>query len=153
MTNTELADHLRQLHAFLVIAGYDEMHARRYIHIASEVEDLTEPAEQLMREARLREIQGVGPSVAGYIKEILQNGKSSKQEEWEKLVPFSVVELLRVPGLGHKTAQRLWHDFQISSIADLKAAIEAGKLDDASGIGEKTLARWRETVERIEAKG
>src|SRR4051812_8470836 len=148
MTNKELADHLRALHGFLVIAGYDEMHARRYIHIASEVEDLQEPVEQLKKEGRLREIQGVGPSVAGYLKEILENGKSSKQEEWEKLVPFSVVELLRIPGLGHKTAQRLWHDFQIDSIQALKEAIDAGKLEKAQGIGAKTVERWRESAER-----
>jgi DNA polymerase (family 10) len=148
MTNKELADHLRDLHVFLTIAGYDEMHARRYIHIASEVEDLEEPAEQLAREGRLKEIHGVGPSVAGYIKEILQTGKSSKQEEWEKVVPFGIVELVRVPGLGMKTAARLYKDFAIVSREDLKRAIDEGRLNEAQGIGEKTLERWTASLNR-----
>jgi DNA polymerase (family X) len=143
MTNTELAKHLRNLHAFLTIAGYDEMQARRYIHIASEVEDLTEPITQLAAEDRLREIQGVGPSVAASIVEILENGKCAKQEEWEQVVPYSVIELLRVPGLGHKTAGKLYKAFGITSLAELKAALEAGKLDKAPGIGATTRERWQ----------
>ena len=38
----------------------------------------------------MRDIPGIGPSTAGYIKEILDTGKCSKQEDWEKSVPFSV---------------------------------------------------------------
>ena len=152
MTNKELAVHLRELQAFLVIAGYDETHARRYMHISHEIESMNEDINDLRREGRLQEIMGVGPSVATYLKEILDDGKSSKQEEWEKVVPFSVVQLLRISGLGMKTAQRLVHEFHIQSLVELKEAIDSGRLKGATGIGPKTLQHWSDTTERLLAK-
>lgn len=148
MTNKELADYLRKLQVFLTIAGYDEMHARRYIHIASEIEDLEEPAEDLAREGRLKEIQGVGPSTAGYIKEILETGTCSKQKDWEKEVPWSIVELVRMPGLGTRTAKKLHAQFGIATLADLKSAIENGRIAEAEGVGEKTIERWKAALEK-----
>jgi DNA polymerase (family X) len=152
MTNRELAAHLRELQAFLVIAGYDELHARRYSHIAHEIDQMGEPVEQLLREGRLKEIQGVGPSTAGYIKEILQDGKSSKQEEWEKTVPFTVVDLIRIPGLGLKTAQGLLHQHGVFSLEALIVAIDTGRLDKVSGVSAQTLWSWRAAAEGILAE-
>ena len=149
MTNKEMAEHLRDLQTFLVIAGYDEMHARRYLHISHEIETMGEPIDQLRREGRLREISGVGPSVSGYLKEILDTGKSSKQEEWEKSVPFSVIDLVKIQGLGIRTAQRLLHDYGVYSLEALIVAIDTGALANAPGIGEKTLRHWRESAFQI----
>jgi DNA polymerase (family 10) len=80
--------------------------------------------------------------------EILENGKCAKQEEWEKVVPYSVIELLRVPGLGHKTAGKLYKGFGITNLAELGIALEAGKLDKAPGIGDTTRERWRRFLSR-----
>jgi DNA polymerase (family 10) len=149
MTNQEMAQHLRELQAYLVIAGYDEVHARRYLHISHEIEQMGEPIEQLRREGRLKEIQGVGPSIAGYLKEILDEGKCSKQVDWEKTVPFTVIDLLKIPALGARTAQRLLHDYGVFSLEALIAAIDGGLLDNAPGIGDKTLRHWRENAVRL----
>lgn len=149
MTNQELAAHLRDLQTFLVIAGYDELHARRYMHLAYEIDAMGESIEQVRREGRLREIPGIGPSIAGYIKEILDTGKSSKQEEWEKTVPFTVIDLPKIPGLGIKTAQRLLHDYGVYSLEALIVAIDSGMLKDAPGIGETTLRHWRDSAAKI----
>ena len=143
MTNLELANKLRDLRDFLIIAGYEESHATRYTQIARYIEKMPEPVEELRREARLDDIPGVGKLIQLYIKEILDTGKSSKQEEWEKEAPISVLELVRIPGLGAKTARRLYHDFGIYSLQALRIAIEDGKLDDQPGIGLKTLENWR----------
>jgi DNA polymerase (family 10) len=149
MTNKELAKNLRDLQAFLVIAGYDEVHARRYLHISYEIESMGEQIEQVRREGRLRDIPGIGPSTAGYIKEILDTGKCSKQEEWEKTIPFTVIDLLKIPGLGLKTAQRLLQNNGIYSLEALIIAIDTGLLDDSPGIGAKTLAHWKESAQKI----
>jgi len=146
MTNTELASKLRDLRDFLIIAGYEESHATRYTQIARFIEKLPEPVEEMRREGRLRDIPQVGPLIATYIKEILDTGVSSKQKDWESQAPLSVLELVRVPGLGAKTARRLFLEFGIDSVAALKYALDNGALDDAEGIGPKTLANWREHV-------
>lgn len=135
--NAALAQKLRELYDFLVIAGYEEGHATRYLKIARYIEKMPESAEVMMREHRLTEIPGVGKLVAQYMREIIQDGKSSKQTEWEATAPYSVIEMTTVPGLGAKTARRLFAEKGITSLAGLKQALEAGHLDDFSGLGPK----------------
>ncbi len=151
MTNSELAQHLRDLQIFLTIAGYDEVHARRYGHIAHEIERMGEPVVQLRREARLKEIPGVGPSIAGYLKEIIDNGKCSKQEDWEKVVPLSVIELLQIPGLGTGTARWLVHDYGIVSLEALKQAIDSKYLEGAAGVSPITMRTWRIAIDKLQS--
>lgn len=143
MTNQELAQALRDLRDFLIIAGYEESHATRYTNIARYVERMPEEVNVLQREHRLDEIPGVGKLVATYIKEILETGRSSKHDEWEKEAPLTVLELVRIPGLGAKTARRLFHEFKIGSLESLHKAIDEGTLNDAEGIGPATLEKWR----------
>lgn len=135
--NARLAQALRDLRDFLIIAGYEESHATRYTQIARYIEKLPESVESMMREGRLGEIPGVGKLIAQYIREIIQDGVSSKQIEWEKEAPWTVLELVRVPGLGSKTAKRLYWERRISTLAELQAAVRDGRLDDFSGIGPK----------------
>jgi len=145
MTNKELADKLRELRDFLIIAGYDELHAARYTQIARYVEKLPAPVEG--RDARLEEIPGVGRQVQQYIKEILETGKSSKQLEWEKFAPASVLELLKVPSLGPKTAKRLYHEFGIADLESLRVALKQRRLHGEPGIGLTTIDNWEKYLQ------
>src|SRR5580704_3753591 len=124
MTNSELADKLKDLRDFLIIAGYEESHATRYTQIARYIEKLPEPIEDVNRERRLSEIPGVGKLVAQYIREIIETGVSSKQKEWEDHAPISVLELVRVPGLGPKTARKLFQEYGVDSLDKLRQADE-----------------------------
>ena len=128
MTNEELAQKLRDLRDFLIIAGYEESHAFRYTHIARYLERMPESAEAMMREHRLTEIPQVGKLIAMYIREIIQTGTSSKQRDWEEHAPYSVVELCHVKGLGPKTARVLFAKFGIKSLQELKEAARGEEL-------------------------
>ena len=143
MTNLELAQKLRDLRDYLIIAGYEESHATRYTHIARTIEKLPEEVEVMRREGRLKDIPQVGSLIALYIKEILEDGVSSKQRDWEHVAPITVLELVRIEGIGAKTARRLFVDFGIHSLASLKIALDANKLANVTGIGPKTLASLR----------
>ena len=139
MTNLELAQKLRNLRDYLIIAGYEESHATRYTHISRAIEKMPEEVEVMRREGRLQDIPQVGSLIALYIKEILEDGISSKQRDWEHVAPYSVLELVRIEGIGAKTARRLFMEFGIHSLASLRVALEEHKLDGAPGIGPKTL--------------
>lgn len=144
MINSELADKLRDLRDFLIIAGYEESHATRYTQIARYIEKLPEAIEDLNRERRLSEIPGVGKLVAQYIREIIETGVSSKQKEWEDQAPISVLELVRVPGLGPKTARKLYQEYGIESFEKLMLADKQGVLKDIQGVGPKLIVAVRE---------
>lgn len=139
MTNGELAGKLRDLRDFLIIAGYEESHATRYTQIARYIEKMPEPIKDVGREHRLTEIPGVGKLVAQYIREIMEDGVSSKQKEWEQYAPLSVLELVRIPGLGPKTARRLFQEYGIDGLAALRSADENGVLAEIQGIGPSLL--------------
>jgi DNA polymerase (family 10) len=147
MTNQELANELRDLRDFLIIAGYEESHATRYTQIARSIEKLPEDINVLKNEGRLGEIPGVGKLIQLYIKEYLETGTSSKRAEWADQAPDSVLELVRIPGVGAKTARFLFQNYGVFSLKALKLAIEEGKLKDAPGIGPKTLATMSEFAE------
>jgi len=147
MTNAEVAEKLRDLRDFLIIAGYEESHATRYTQIARYIEKLGEPIEDIQREHRLTDIPGVGKLVAQYIREIMVDGVSSKQKEWEQQAPITVLELVRIPGLGPKTARRLFQEFGIDGLAELRRADEAGILATVQGVGPKLLEAIREAIQ------
>lgn len=146
MTNEELADALRDLRDFLIIAGYEESHATRYTLIARHIEKLPESVEQMKREARLDEIPGVGKLVKLYIKELLETGTCSKIKEWESQAPLTVLDLVRIPGVGAKTARMLFANHGIFSLEALRLALDEGKLNGVPGIGPKTLETMRDYV-------
>lgn len=139
-TNAEIAQHLRDLRDFLIIAGYPEGHAIRYTHISRAIEKLAEPVPQLAAEGRLTEIPMVGKLIAQYIEEILRDGVSSKQLEFEAETPFTVVEMVRIPGLGPKTARRLWTELGISSLSALQDAVREGRTEGVLRPGLATAA-------------
>ena len=147
MTNAELAWKLRDLRDFLIIAGYEESHATRYTVIARTIEKMPESVEQMRREGRLTEIPQVGKLIALYIKEIIDDGVSSKQKDWESAAPISVLELVRIPGLGPKTAATMFHSHGIDSLITLQQSQETGILNDIPGIGPKLKETIREYLE------
>ncbi len=146
LRNHEVAAKLRDLRDFLIIAGYDESHASRYSHISSSIERLAQPIEVVRKEGRLQDIPGVGGLVASYIKEILDTGTCTKFKEWEDAAPLTVLDLVKIPGVGAKTARRLFQEFGIDSGPALRKALDDGRLNNVAGFGLKTLANMRDHV-------
>ncbi len=144
VTNDEVAQALRDLRDFLIIAGYEEGHATRYTHIARAVEKWPEPVAKLRQEGRLKEIPGVGPTIQVYLKELLDEGKTSKQRDWEASAPWSVLEMLRVPGLGARTARLIFGLTGVTTLAQLQEAERNGRLDDVPGVGPALREAIRE---------
>ncbi len=149
MTNTELANKLRDLRDFLIIAGYEESHATRYTQIARFIEKMPDSVEDVHAEHRFTDIPGVGKLVAQYIREIMDTGVSSKQKEWEEQAPITVLELVRIPGLGPKTARKLFQEYGIKDLSDLKLADESGTLSEIQGVGPKLIEAIRAQIKGV----
>ncbi|MFZ4509297.1 MAG: hypothetical protein ACOYON_16535 [Fimbriimonas sp.] len=128
MTNAELAQALRDLRDYLIVAGYEETHVGRYTHIARAIESWPEDINILRREARLTDIPGVGKTIAMYLKEFLAEGDCSKYRDWESVAPRTVLELVRIPSISARSAKRLFQEFGVYDLASLKVALEAGRL-------------------------
>ena len=138
--NEVVAGLLREYAELLAITGEDQFRARNYEKAAKAVGGLARDIDD-MAQADLVKIPGVGKSIAGKIVEYGQTGAIAALEDLRGRVPPGVRELTRVPGLGPKRALQLSQQLNIVSVADLRDALEAGRLRNLPGFGGKSEER------------
>jgi DNA polymerase (family X) len=143
LTRQEAAAALRNYTVLLDLLDEDPFRARAFENAARMLEMQTESLDVLIAENRLSTIRGIGKGVATAILELSQRGTFSDLETAQQKVPTGVIELLRVEGLGPKKARTLWNDAQITSLAALENAIEAGLIEKLPGFGVKTAQKFR----------
>ncbi|OLE52873.1 MAG: hypothetical protein AUG51_15940 [Acidobacteria bacterium 13_1_20CM_3_53_8] len=152
MTNEEIAERLTRLAQVMEIRGDDRYRIRSYRNAAENIEIWPTPLSKIAREEGvlgLQTIPGVGKAISGKIMELLERGSF---DAWEKLTaetPETVLDLLRVSGIGIKTAATLYQQFKISSLDDLRKFVEGGGLEMVDGVGERSAERIRESLKRI----
>lgn len=100
---------------------------RAYENAASAIEHSTSDVHDLWAEGRLGEIPGIGENLKKYLDEYFKTGKVSHFETLMKGIPEVVFELIKIPGVGPKTAQEL-ASLKVKSISDLKQQIKSGEL-------------------------
>ena len=97
--------------------------------------------DRLVREDRLTTLPRIGDALASQIKQLYLTGESSVLNGLRQEFPKGVVELSAVPGLSVEKIRQLQDELGITSIAELKAAAEAGQLRTLKGFGPKTEQR------------
>lgn len=111
---------------------------RAYRRAARAVEDCSTPVEDLVASGRIRDLPGVGASIAAKIVEIVATGKLSYHEQLKETLPVDLRALTRVAGVGPRTARLLYEELGVKSLADLERAAREGRIRDVKGLGEKT---------------
>ncbi len=138
MNNKQLAD------TFTLIANLSEIKGEviyvtlAYRKAAESLMSLGRDASEYWKEGKLREIPGVGKAISEKIAELLSTGKLEFLEKLKKEVPPSLADWLQVPGLGPKKIALIWKTLNITSLAELEAAAQKGKLRGLPGMGEKS---------------
>lgn len=84
------------------------------------------------------QLPGVGPDLAGKIREILATGKCALLERLRAEMPPALTDLLKVPGLGPKRVGTLWHDLDVRTPEQALRAARDGRIRGLPGFGEKT---------------
>jgi DNA polymerase (family 10) len=156
MRNSEVAQLLYNISELLEIKGENAFKIRAYAKAARAIEGLTEDIEKIAKEKRLKEIPGVGESIAEKIEEYLAAEKLEFYEELKKQVPRELHELLQIPGIGPKTLQFLHKKLGIKSVEELEKAAREHRLRRLPRFGEtkeenilKAIERYRQRSTRI----
>lgn len=97
----------------------------------------------------LEEIPNVGRSTAAKIREFVQTGAIAELEKMRKKLPPGVRTLMAIPGMGPQKAVTLHRELGVSSIDELVAAIEAGRLEALKGFGPKTSQKILHGIELL----
>lgn len=138
-TNDQIADAFDELADLLEFQQANPFRVRAYRNAARTLRDLLEPLSEYADSGReLTEIPGIGTDLSEKIQTLLQTGQLPQLEEIKTQIPASVLQLLRVPGLGPKKAAALYRELKIENLSQLRAACEAGRVRDLKGFGQKT---------------
>jgi len=133
MKNQEVAELLDRLGELVEANGEDRFKVIAYHRAATSVRNLEEDVEVVWREKRLRDIKFVGEGIAKKIDEYLSTGRLRLLEQLKAKTPPGVPTLMKVQGVGPRTAYMLSHGLGINSVQELKKAVETGSLDSVFG--------------------
>src|SRR5437588_648711 len=153
--NADVADQFELLADFLELEGSDQFRPLAYRRAAQRMRETGGSIAQLAVEGRAKELSGIGKTIEEKIVQIVEHGTIEALAKRQKQVPADVVAFMHLPGLGPKTARRIWKELGVSTIADLKQAAESERLRTLTGLGPKTeenvlraLATPRKQIER-----
>ena len=148
MDNRSIAQLLSETADLLEIGSGDPFRIRSYRRAAEAVESTTVQLSAIAGDAKkLQEIPGIGKGMAANIQEIEKAGTLPLREDLLVKYRPTMLELLKLPGMGPKSVALFWEALQVSSVADLEAAIAAGKLKDLPRFGEKQIEKLRKGIE------
>jgi DNA polymerase (family 10) len=108
--------------------------------------------DRLVRDDQLTTLPRIGGALASQIRQLYLTGESSVLNDLRKEFPAGIVQLSTVPGLSLPKIRQLHDELGISSVAELKAAAEAGKIRDLKGFGAKTEQRLLEQLSKPKEK-
>jgi len=138
MKNQFVADILFQIADLLDLKGEIFFKTRAYRMAAQTIEVLEEDIADIVKEKRLKDIQGIGDALAKKITELVQTGRLEYFERLKKEIPAGLLDMLNISGLGPKKVSALYHKLEIKTIPQLEKACIAGKVRSLEGFGEIT---------------
>ncbi|HYP55294.1 MAG TPA: helix-hairpin-helix domain-containing protein, partial [Solirubrobacterales bacterium] len=128
MTNAEIAAAFDELAVLYELDGAVKYRVLAYSTAAKAIRESPVAVAELAREGRATEIPGVGKTLAEKIGALLDSGEIPAAVRLTAKFPPTLIEVTRVPGVGPKTARRLFEELDIRSMEDLKAAAEGEKV-------------------------
>jgi DNA polymerase (family 10) len=136
--NADVADQLDLLADLSEIRGDDSFRVSAYRRAATRVRETSAPVAELALSGRAKELQGIGKTIEGKIVEIIQDGEIHALTRRKAEIPDEVVLFMRLPGLGPKSAKKIWKELGITTLDELRQAAEAQRLRVLPGMGAKT---------------
>ncbi len=140
MKNASISELFSEMADVMEILGEDRFRINSYRKVARVIGDMPTDIEEMLATGKLAETPGVGKSSLAKIEEFIKTGQITAHQELLKKIPQTLLELLKIPGMGPKGVKAVYENLKVKSIADLKAAIENGKLAELTGFGDKKAA-------------
>jgi DNA polymerase (family 10) len=138
MENRNIATIFYETADLMEIRGDDPFKIRSYRRAAEAVEGLPYRIADVASDTKkLLEIPGIGKSMAANIQQLLKEGNFSMHADLLQKYRPSMLELLKIQGLGPKTIALIWDAFQICDVEGLEKLAREGKLRELPRMGEK----------------
>jgi DNA polymerase (family 10) len=148
LDNKHLANILYETADLLEISGQDPFRIRSYRNAAEAIEGWPQQLSELLgNDKQMLAIPGIGKGMVSNINEIFREGKLALHKELlEKFHP-SMLELLKIQGLGPKTVALIWSTYKVSSVAEVEKLAQEGKLRELPRMSEKSEQKILKSIE------
>ncbi len=140
MKNAILSALFEQMADVMEILGEDRFRINSYKKVARVIGELPTDVEALLESGELANLPGIGKSSLAKIEEFVKTGTITAFQDLLKKIPPTLLELLTIPGVGPKGVKAVYEQLNVTSIAELKKAIESGSVAELPGFGEKKAA-------------
>ncbi len=148
MDNKTIASVFYETADLMEINGDDSFRIRSYRNAAEALEALPQQVADLAGDLKkLLEIPGIGKGMAANIQELTQTSKLPLHQELLKKYRPSMLELLKIQGLGPKTIALIWSAFQVSDLAGVETLAKEGKLRALPRMSEKSEQKILKAIE------
>jgi len=155
--NAELAESFELLADMLELDGADAFRLAAYRRAAARIRESAVPVAQLALDGKATKLSGIGGTIEAKIVELTETGDLQALAKLRDKLPAGLVQVMHVPGLGPKTARKLWEELGVDSLDGLRAAAEQERLRELPGLGpkseEKVLKELSKPARRSAATG
>ena len=138
LTKETIIQILEEIATLLELTGENPFKSRAYQNAARNLEKSEVDFDELVKENRLTEIEGIGEAISKKLTELIQTGKLEYYEKLKDSVPPGHLEMLKIPGLGPKKIHALYEQLGVKDVGELEYACLENRLVDLKGFGEKT---------------
>ncbi len=148
MDNRNIANVFYEIADLMEVNGDDSFRIRSYRRAAEAVEAWPQQVSQLVGEPKqLLAVPGIGKGMAANIQELVREGKLKQHQELLQKYRPSMLELLKIQGLGPKTIALIWSAFQVSDLAGVEQLAREGKLRTLPRMSEKSEQKILKAIE------
>ena len=146
--NKSIATSLYETADLLEIDGADSFRIRSYRNAAQAIENLSEPVKELIAEPKkVLAIPGIGKGMLLNLQELFREGRLGMQAELLKKYHPSMLQLLKIQGLGPKTIALIWSAYQVCDIDGVEKLAREGKIRTLPRMGEKHEQKLLKAIE------
>src|SRR3989454_2851041 len=155
MRNVELARCFRDLAAYLEMEDVP-FKPRAYEKAALAIESYDRPLAEVYRDGgvkALREIPGIGASMADKLEELIETGKCALHEQYHARMPVDIATLTAIEGVGPKAVRVLFEQLAVRTVDDLEAAARSGKVRSLPHFGERSEQKILKALAFVQTSG
>jgi len=146
--NATIAERLEAFAALLDLSGASFYTSRAYRRAAETIRSTQAPVAELVAADRIQELSGIGPRIAGRLRELVETGTIAELDELEREVQPELVGLGRFLGVTPKRMVEIGRALEISTAEEFRTAARAGRLTSVPGIGPQTEQRLLAALDR-----
>ena len=154
ISNREIAKYFEKLAEYVELADENPFRVRAYQNAARVIAAYPRSIEEMVLAGEdLTQLPHIGEKIAKKIEEIVKTGRMSALENYKKLLPEGLLEMLAIPGLGPKRVREIYEKLGIDTLDALHQAAEEHRIQALPGFSEKLEKRILEGIKMRKQEG